>query len=287
MFENMQRLMKSIIFSVLFIGLSISYGQIYCKSLDSKTVQNIRDNGIVYVINYERQDSIISATLEDRWTATPFKRYNPETDGPMQSDQLALFYTTTSHSETVLGFALGKHINGEGKIFTNKVFTLYETSGVFMMNGFKNLNNRDLANYFFSFSVSAMNTAVEAILNGDEYSGSLGLKISKHVLSKEKNKLLQEKTLLLVDDAGGYVKDKELDEFNIKYRRIKTSELIELISQDVSQYCILYISTTFDNGNLSIFDLESKDMIYYRRFEAGGLMRLSKVDLQRIVSGVY
>lgn len=262
----------------LFCCLPIlSSAQIFYKSYDSKEIQDIQANGIIYIKTGTELDESIEKSLQQYWKCTKFKIIDPvnekitlkKSDILITQRRIQNYVSTTSdpkelpnystYGEDILCLSTAKESGSNVEISKDNVGSIF---GYISSNGFNQGADVASLKLFMPYYISGLNDYLEKIIT-QHVVGSFG-SLNETAADAINTRVikLQKKTLLIIDNTMGHVNAGDLTKYGIKYLFVSRSDFAQSIKEyENENYCILYRSEELRTC-LAIYDMEDKKLMY-------------------------
>ncbi len=269
--------MKKIKLLLLSLISIPAFGQTYFQDIGDEDYKNLMKNGLTYVESGKKVlDSIVKKGLEENWKVCPYKIVSLSDAGSVKEDDVLL----TRLQEEGIGYPFILAIVSV-KTLQRKGMTLYNTTAVANITGFKSIENENIF-YFLPYLISAFSDMADKMNAEKIEKRGLAYFNKMNSLYLPNSKVLKEKTLLIINDRKNLVNEAELTKVGIKYEYVSFERFREIESTEADNYCVLYLNPSMFS-DITIFNLSDKSIAYTRHY-IKNVPKLDKEDIKLIVS---
>lgn len=252
----------------IFLNKISANGQVFYGSMNSKNYKSMLSGGITYIpTGNAEKDAAIVQSLKKIWKLTDFLVYDKENNdfkiGPkdivLTEMSLVDGLSGEKQEDLLCLIPLEVVLAGNG--------SKYMSVGYFSLNGFPWTDG----NYglFSDLVIGSLHTFATIIKEKNTAKSGIGLykEIAKEILPK--SSVLKEKTLIILKDYEKHIDEGMLKKEGIKYEIMTLEQYSSLaLNNELSSYCLFYFSYgTYTD--FSIFDLETKEIIYNKHYING------------------
>ena len=268
------KIIRKIFALFLTIQCFSATGQAFYGLNERKEIEDLGRNGIVYINSGdESKDSMYYMALDNEWTATPFRIFDPrDTEEVLLKQDIILFESSIGKEDILCLIKLGDLMSDN--------ISAHAAIGYFFFNGF-NQKSDSLSRYMFlQQTIAGMNDIVGTII-AKKITGKNSLNFYSKVSDAiaPKSRALQGKILLIIDTTKAYVNFECLDKNGIKYMTVTCEKFQKIMADDPSKYCLLYFAHN-SFTETSIFSLKNNELIYTNFVQ--GPKRFGERDVGRI-----
>jgi hypothetical protein len=245
-----------------FLGITLLLGlttrsQQFFESYNGKQFEEIRTNGIVYVLTGdEHLDSLYIESLENYWKSCPFEIFDRSAGKTLAENRVVLYETDDQYIGRVVGLCSAKYFEPEIKT--------HKSLGYVSYSGFSNQSGKSTRDVFQPYVVSTLD-AVVGYINADKMittNDNIRGKLYDGFITKSAT--LKSKTLLIPAGIKTRIDTTGLSALKIPYEVKNALEIAEMTDSEKSDYCLFYFDLDGWYSTCMIFDMETRDLIYFK-----------------------
>lgn len=275
--------MRKIFSFLLLLMANFMLGQVFYKSVDDDDFKELLQNGITYIPSGNNEiDNAYILAFKENWKVSTFEIFEGTNKALPKNKIVAIeAYLDSFLRERVLAFIKYDDVI---KMEKKKDISKYRSIGYINLNGFSGyrlVRNQSFDMAFFGLLIKGMNDAVQIIKDNNINKIGLGLYKSLYEITLPKSKVLQTKTLLIINDILGYIDLNALEKKGIKYKVITIGEYLGMKKEELSDYCLMYFSY-HSFTEISIYDLSNYDLVYTRHF-VGSKSKFNESDIKEMI----
>ncbi len=268
------KIIRNLFALILTIHCHASTSQTFYGLNQRKEIDDLKRNGIIYInTGDESKDSMYYTALDNEWTATPFRVFDPrDSEEVLLTQDIILFESSIGEEDILCLIKLGDLMSDN--------ISAHAAIGYFFFNGFNQKSDSLSRFMFLQQTIAGMNDILGTIISKKITSNnSLNFynKLSEAIAPK--SRAMQGKTLLIIDTTKAYVNFECLDKNGIKYQTVTCAQFQQIMNDDPNSYCLLYFAHN-SFTETSIFNLKNNELIYTNFVQ--GPKRFGERDVGRI-----